>query len=116
MRDREDHGYPRTIDNGAGERLTWVGVRRGDDGREYLYMKGEVNPGAGPPLHVHKLQTETITVDEGRIGYIVDGGPEQFAGPGETATFKPGEGHLSLALTHLGEILDDLRDLAGLSA
>lgn len=93
MRDRIDSGYPRTIDNGAGERMTWLGIRRDDNGREYLDMKGEIEPGAGPPLHLHPLQTETITVDEGRIGYVIGDGAEQFAGPGETMTFEPGDVH-----------------------
>lgn len=33
--------------------------------------------------------------------------------PGARVHLKPGEGHLSLALTSLGDILDDLLDLAG---
>lgn len=33
--------------------------------------------------------------------------------PGARVHLKPGEGHLSLALTALGDILDDLLDLAG---
>ena len=93
MRDAVPLGYPRTIENGAGERLTWLGMRLDDDGREYLDMKGELEPGAGPPLHIHQLQTETITVDGGRIGYVTGSGPQQFAGPGATMTFKPGEVH-----------------------
>jgi pimeloyl-ACP methyl ester carboxylesterase len=35
--------------------------------------------------------------------------------PGARVHLKPGEGHLSLQLTALGDILDDLLDLAGLS-
>jgi hypothetical protein len=49
--------YPRTIDNGAGEQLTFLGVRR--DGRgEYGEARNIVSPGAGPPMHVHHLQDE----------------------------------------------------------
>ncbi|HEY2740148.1 MAG TPA: alpha/beta hydrolase, partial [Thermoanaerobaculia bacterium] len=33
--------------------------------------------------------------------------------PGARVHLKPGEGHLSLVLTALGDILDDLLDLAG---
>jgi pimeloyl-ACP methyl ester carboxylesterase len=36
--------------------------------------------------------------------------------PGARVHLKPGEGHLTIALTALGNILDDLLDLAGLSA
>jgi quercetin dioxygenase-like cupin family protein len=85
--------YPRTIDNGAGERLTFTGRRTDPDGREYLDIRSEVSPGSGPPMHVHNLQTESMTVDEGRIGYAIGKGPEQFAGPGETVQFRPGEAH-----------------------
>jgi quercetin dioxygenase-like cupin family protein len=85
--------YPRTIDNGVGERFTFIGLRTDPDGREYLDVRSEVSPGAGPPMHVHNLQTESVTVDEGRIGYAIANGPEQFTGPGETVQFRPGEAH-----------------------
>jgi quercetin dioxygenase-like cupin family protein len=85
--------YPRVIENGGGERLTFLGVRRGKDGREYLDVANEVQPGAGPPLHVHYEQQETMKVIEGRIGYQLAGGPQRFAGPGETLTFAPGQMH-----------------------
>ncbi len=86
-------GYPHVIENGGGERLTFQGVRRGEDGREYLEVTNEVKPGSGPPFHVHYLQQETVTVVDGRVGYQLMGGPERFAGPGETVTFAPGQMH-----------------------
>lgn len=52
-----------------------------------------VEPGAGPPMHVHYYQEEVFTVQEGRIGYQRLGEPERFAGPGETVAFRPGEAH-----------------------
>jgi quercetin dioxygenase-like cupin family protein len=84
--------YPHTIENGAGERLTFV---RRISGRSGDRLEGEnlVEPGAGPPMHVHFLQEEVLTVREGRIGYQRPGEPEKFAGPGETVAFKPGEAH-----------------------
>jgi len=84
--------YPHTIENGAGERLTFVGVRRDERG-EYLEIRNTVDPGAGPPMHVHHLQEEGLTVERGTMAYQVPGGQEQRAGPGETATFAPGVGH-----------------------
>jgi quercetin dioxygenase-like cupin family protein len=84
--------HPHTIDNGAGEELTFVAVRRDDRG-EYLDVRNSVSPGAGPPMHVHHLQEEGLTVERGTIGYQVEGGPEQLAGPGESVTFAPGESH-----------------------
>jgi uncharacterized cupin superfamily protein len=80
--------YPHTIDNGAGERLTFV-RRVGDR----LEVESVVEPGAGPPMHVHHQQDEAITVEEGRIGYQRPGQAAQFAGPGETVAFAAGEAH-----------------------
>lgn len=55
----------------------FLGVRTGDDGREYLEVESRVAPGAGPPLHVHRLREEGMTVRAGRVGYQVAGGPER---------------------------------------
>ena len=80
--------YPRSIDNGHGERMTFLGVE-GDR----LRLSSTVDPGAGPPMHVHKLQTEVIRVERGRVGYELDGSAPVFAGPGDTLTFEPGVVH-----------------------
>ena len=80
--------YPKTIDNGHGERLTFVG-RDGDR----LLVDGTTEPGAGPPMHVHWLQTETLRVESGRIGYAIAGESDRFAGPGEIVSFGPGVEH-----------------------
>jgi quercetin dioxygenase-like cupin family protein len=84
--------YPRTIDNGAGERLTFL-EPSSDERGEYQEVTNRVSPGAGPPMHVHHLQEESLTVKSGTIGWQAYGGPEQTAGPGETVTFGPGEMH-----------------------
>ena len=84
--------YPYTIDNGGGERLTFVGVRHDERG-EYLELSNAVAPGAGPPIHVHHLQEEGLTVERGTIGYQVLGEEERRAGPGESVTFSPGVAH-----------------------
>jgi mannose-6-phosphate isomerase-like protein (cupin superfamily) len=86
------HTYPRTIDNGAGERITFLRRVPGTVG-ERLEGENVVTPGAGPPLHVHYFQEEVFTVQEGMIGYQRTGEPARFAGPGETVVFKPGEVH-----------------------
>ena len=52
--------YPHTIDNGAGERLTFIARRRDEQG-EYLEGHNTVEPGAGPPMHVHHRQEESLT-------------------------------------------------------
>src|SRR4051812_33852328 len=85
--------HPHTIDDGHGSRIAFLGVRHDDAGGEYLEMAGSVDPGAGPPEHVHHLQTETVTVISGRLGVAIPGEPERFAGPGETVVFAPGTPH-----------------------
>ena len=61
------YSYPHTIENGAGEQLTFIAIKQGPDG-EYLEVENQVSPGAGPPMHVHFKQEESLTVVKGRIG------------------------------------------------
>lgn len=84
--------YPHSIDNGAGERLTFI-RRISAAAGERLEMETTVAPGAGPPMHIHHLQEEVLTVQQGRMGFQRRGESTQFAGPGETVSFKPGEAH-----------------------
>jgi mannose-6-phosphate isomerase-like protein (cupin superfamily) len=84
--------YPRTIDNGAGEKLTFLGVRSDERGK-YLEARNTVQPGSGPPMHVHRRQEESLAVERGTMGWQRLGEEEQVAGPGETVTFAPGEMH-----------------------
>ena len=86
--------YPRTIDNGVegGERLTFLGVRSDERG-EYLEIHNSVAPGKGPPMHVHYLQEEGLTVERGTMAYEVPREHERRAGPGESVTFAPGVVH-----------------------
>jgi quercetin dioxygenase-like cupin family protein len=84
--------YPHTIDNGAGERLTFHRRVPGPDG-DRVEGENHVAPGAGPPMHVHHHQDEGLTVKRGRMGYQRLGEPERFAGPGETVVFRRGEVH-----------------------
>ena len=51
--------YPHTIDNGAGERLTFL-RRVPTDRGERLEVENVVGPGAGPPMHVHHYQEEAL--------------------------------------------------------
>jgi quercetin dioxygenase-like cupin family protein len=85
-------GYPRTIDNGDGERLTFVRRLQHPAG-DRLEVENVVKPGAGPPMHVHHHQHEALTVQQGRIAYQRPGEPPQFAERGETVVFEPGEAH-----------------------
>ncbi len=84
--------YPRTIDNGGGEQLTFLGLRADERG-ELLEAANTIAPGSGPPMHVHHLQEETLTVERGTMGWQRRGGEEQLARAGETVTFAPGDAH-----------------------
>lgn len=84
--------YPHTIENGHGEKLVIQSIEHEPDG-DLVPGENWVQPGSGPPMHVHFLQDEGFTVVSGKIGYQMLGGPEQFAGPGETAVFKRGVPH-----------------------
>jgi quercetin dioxygenase-like cupin family protein len=87
------YSYPHTLDNGdGGERLTFV-ARRDDDRGEFLEGYNSVAPGKGPPMHVHHLQEEGLTVERGTLGYQVLGEEQCVAYPGESAVFRPGMAH-----------------------
>lgn len=84
--------YPHTIENGAGEHLTFLRRVPGPAG-DRLEVENVVAPGSGPPMHVHHLQAEALTVTQGRLGYQRPGERVQFAEAGDTVTFAPGEAH-----------------------
>ncbi len=84
--------HPHTIDNGAGERLTFLGIRSDEQG-DYAEVRNVVSPGSGPPMHVHYLQEEALTVESGTIGWQRQGEEEHLGQIGETVTFAPGVVH-----------------------
>jgi quercetin dioxygenase-like cupin family protein len=84
--------YPYTIDNGHGEFLTFT-RRVKDANGERVEGSNVVKPGKGPPMHVHHLQAEALTVVSGKIGFQRLGQAPQYAGPGETARFEAGDAH-----------------------
>jgi mannose-6-phosphate isomerase-like protein (cupin superfamily) len=83
--------YPHTIQTDV-EELTFVGIRRDDRG-DWLEVHNRVAPDKGPPMHVHHRQEEGLTVEQGRIGYQIEGEEPEFAGVGETVIFAPGTPH-----------------------
>src|SRR5688572_29559671 len=83
---------PYTITNVIGETLVFKELVKEPDG-DRLLVENYVVPNSGPPMHTHFLQEEALTVVTGRIGYQLQGQPEQFAGEGETVVFKPGTPH-----------------------
>lgn len=84
--------YPYTIGNGAGEQLTFARRIETPHG-DRVEGTSLVAPGAGPPMHVHHLQDEALTVLEGRLGYQRAGEKPAYATEGETIMFRAGEGH-----------------------
>lgn len=84
--------YPVTIDNGHGEQLTFLG-RELRDGTEYVRVENQVSPGAGPPMHVHHQQHESLRILEGKMGIEILGEQPYFLYKGESATFEAGVVH-----------------------
>jgi quercetin dioxygenase-like cupin family protein len=85
--------YPHTIENGAGEKLTFLGISKTETGEERLDAEVHVQPGFGPPMHVHKLQEEVMTVKSGKVAYQILGEEVRYASVGETMAFPPGVAH-----------------------
>lgn len=72
---------PHTISNIHGEKITFLRIITNENGEEILELENEVQPKAGPPMHVHYKQDECLTVTEGRIGYQVLGGEKKICRP-----------------------------------
>jgi len=84
--------YPHTIENGAGEKLTFLRVVESPDG-DIIEVESEVQPGQGPPMHVHFKQSETLTVVKGKMGIQRPNGKPEYFSDGETSTFEAGDAH-----------------------
>lgn len=83
---------PHTIDNNLGEKLTFKEIII-ENGEEKLLVENEVLPGAGPVMHTHWQQDESLTILEGKMGVRILGQEPTFHGPGETITFLRGTPH-----------------------
>jgi mannose-6-phosphate isomerase-like protein (cupin superfamily) len=84
--------YPYTIENGAGERITFTGIVRHPAG-ERIEGEAVAQPQAGPPMHIHYFETEGFTVKSGKLGYQRLGEEPRYAGPGESVVFPAGVAH-----------------------
>ena len=87
-----NYTYPHTIDNGSGEELTFLKLVQTESG-QMLHVENRVQPGSGPPMHIHWLQDESLTIVQGKLGAQVTGRTATFHGPGETVTFQRGVAH-----------------------
>ena len=86
------NNYPIVIESGTGEQLTFL-RRYVKDDAEYMEAVNLVKPGSGPPMHVHHLQDESLTVIEGLLAGQVMGKEVKYYRPGETAFFSKGVAH-----------------------
>ncbi|HLA58284.1 MAG TPA: cupin domain-containing protein [Puia sp.] len=84
--------YPHMIENCIGEKLIFKELQKEPDG-DRLIVENYVTPANGPLMHTHWLQDESLTIVNGKIGYQVQGQPEQYASEGETVLFKRGVPH-----------------------
>jgi quercetin dioxygenase-like cupin family protein len=87
-----NYQFPHTITNCIGETLIFKELIPEPDG-DRLVVENYVAPGSGPVMHTHFLQDEELTVQQGKLGYQVLGGPKQYASVGETVSFKKGTPH-----------------------
>ena len=84
--------YPHKIINFHGEELTFESLEI-ENGVQKVIVRNRVQPGSGPPFHVHFKQDESLTVIEGRMGYQIYGEEEKFLEKGQTALFRRNEMH-----------------------
>ena len=86
------YDYPHTITNKHGETLIFREIVL-EDGVEKLIADSVVAAGAGPPMHVHYKQAESLTVTEGEMSYQILGQEPVTVGVGDTAMFEVGVPH-----------------------
>jgi quercetin dioxygenase-like cupin family protein len=86
------YNYPHSIENGHGEVLTFS-RRVNDETGEWLEGDNLVQPGDGPPMHVHFKQSESLTVIKGKMGIQRPGQQPEYFGKGATVTFEAGDAH-----------------------
>jgi uncharacterized cupin superfamily protein len=84
--------YPHVIESPFGEKLIFKTIET-VNGEKRAIVDNEVQPGSGPPFHVHFKQDEFLNVTSGKMGYQVEGEEEKFLGPGESILFKRGQMH-----------------------
>lgn len=84
---------PLTISNIHGETLIFKSYNKNEKGEDIIIVENELEPNAGPPMHVHFKQDESLTVQEGVMAYQTLGKKIEYAKKGETVTFHAGTPH-----------------------
>lgn len=87
-----NYNYPLVIKNGGSEQITFLGLIKKNN-IDCIEIEGLVQPKAGPPMHVHHQQDETITIIKGKMATQIANDKPQFHNEGETVTFKAGVPH-----------------------
>lgn len=62
-------------------------------GREVVEVENKTPPKGGPPMHIHYLQDECLTVIEGTMGIREPGKPDRTITVGETVLWEAGTPH-----------------------
>jgi quercetin dioxygenase-like cupin family protein len=84
--------FPYSFKNCAGETIIFhEPVKKA--GGDRLVGENFVEPKCGSPTHVHWLQEKGLAVVKGKMGYQIQGQPEQFVTAGETVVFDKGTPH-----------------------
>jgi mannose-6-phosphate isomerase-like protein (cupin superfamily) len=83
--------FPHVV-SGTGEKITFLRTFV-KDGVETLEADIEVQPKAGPPMHTHYRQDESMTILSGTMAYEIQGEGIKYAYPGDTVVVKAGIPH-----------------------
>lgn len=86
------YNLPHTIENCLGEKIVFQSIEKTPLG-DKLILDAYCQPGAGPAMHTHLKQDESLTVVSGKMGYQTLGAGISHALPGETVLFRAGTPH-----------------------
>ncbi len=84
--------YPHTIASGGGDSIIFKRLVK-DPAGDWLEIEAIVEPGAGPPMHIHHHQDESLTVVQGQMASQVQGEEPIYLNTGESITYKAGVAH-----------------------
>ncbi len=87
-----NYKYPYTIENCVGEKIIFQSVEPSNGGDKVI-LDAYCKPGAGPAMHTHFKQEESLTVVSGKMGYQLLGEEPKTATAGETVLFTKGTPH-----------------------
>lgn len=84
---------PLEIANGSDDIMLFRKYYTDKLGRTAVEVENKIPTKVGPPMHVHYLQDESLTVVSGTMGIKEPGKPEKFITAGETIIWKAGVPH-----------------------